>query len=223
MLKFARKIRKPRSIIGLALGNTTAYLLEAMALNEELQLLTVNSTHYVETLFQDGILINPKILTSILKPILALCTTRQVALHLANEFIFRQTFSLPTNLNAEDLEAYIMLEAEPQLAYPIEAAFFDFLVLGINNSDPDLNDILFVACEKSMLTSRITILQNLGFNITLVGIEHYLRENLNEYCTTKNLAYNDIFVNHSCYEKQLQQQNEELIIATALVLSGLKK
>ena len=75
-----------------------------------------------------------------------------------------------------DLEDQVKIEADQFIPYPLEEVALDFEVLGPSKKDPNLNEILLVACRKDSAESREEAVSSAGIKCEVVDVDTYAIE-----------------------------------------------
>ena len=92
------------------------------------------------------------------------CKTAAVAV--AGSAVITKTIELPANLNEEEMETQISLEADQYIPYPLEEVAIDFEVQGPTEADPNRAEVLLAACRR----------ENVGLSAKVVDVEAYAME-----------------------------------------------
>ncbi len=172
MLEFVKNlIYKNLGIIGLDLGQSRAHFIEIQKTTEGFSLLNIDTITYADTFFQKGIVIEAKTLSILLQNALKICSNKLIAMHIADEFILTKRFNLNSSFNEEEQIAYVMLEAEKRLPYPLDDLYYDFVAV---KEQQKTVEITLVACDKTICDSRLTLLKDLGYQPIFLGIMNYL-------------------------------------------------
>ena len=77
-----------------------------------------------------------------------------------------------------ELEDQIKIEADQFIPYPLEEVALDFEVLGPAPKDPNLNEILLVACRKENAESREDAVNASGVKCEVIDVDTYAMERL---------------------------------------------
>lgn len=75
-----------------------------------------------------------------------------------------------------ELEDQIKIEADQFIPYPLDEVALDFEVLGPANKDPNMNEILLVACRKDASESREDAVNASGIKCEVVDVDTYAME-----------------------------------------------
>lgn len=97
--------------------------------------------------------------------------------------IMAKTIQMPATLSDRDLGEQIELQADQYIAQPLEEVAFDYEILGISPSDPDLVDVLLVAARKENIEKLQAVLDMAGMTAKVVDAEVYALENACELLT----------------------------------------
>ena len=75
-----------------------------------------------------------------------------------------------------ELEDQVKIEADQFIPYPLEEVALDFEVLGPVKKDPNLNEILLVACRKDASETREDAVNTSGVKCEVVDVDTYAME-----------------------------------------------
>jgi type IV pilus assembly protein PilM len=84
---------------------------------------------------------------------------------------------MPRNLNENDLEAQVEIQADQYIPFPMEEVSFDFQVIGESASDPDMLDVLLVATRTENVDQRRAAVEAAGLKARVVDVEPFALEN----------------------------------------------
>lgn len=217
MLECAKNlIHKKLSIIGLDLGQSTAHFIEIEKTKKSFNLLNLDTIVYANNYFQDGIVVAQANLYTPLQKALKICTSKFIAINIADEFILTEKFNLHDHFNEEEQIAYVMLEAEKCLPYPLDELYYDFAAVKEKQKN---SEVTLVACKKTICDSRIVLLQNLGYQTVFLGVTQYL---LTDFEKQRKLLLEQlaqkIFLLNSTQSSHLDPKN--FYLAMALAIAG---
>lgn len=102
--------------------------------------------------------------------------TRAAAVAVAGSSVITKVIQMDADLLDHEIEAQIYGEADRYISYPIEEMNVDFEVLGVNETDPHLVDILIAAARTENVDAHIAALQRAGLQPRVVGVEIYAIE-----------------------------------------------
>ena len=99
------------------------------------------------------------------------------AVAVAGSSVITKVITMPSNLSDEELESQIELEADQYIPYSLEEVNMDFEVLGQNDKNPDMVDVLLAASRSENVDSRVAAVELGGLTAKVVDIEAYTMEN----------------------------------------------
>ncbi len=91
--------------------------------------------------------------------------------------VISKVITMPANLSDDDMEAQIELEADQYVPYALDEVSLDFEVQGHNEKNPDMVDVLLVACRRENVEDRVAAVELAGLKVEIVDIESYALEN----------------------------------------------
>lgn len=103
--------------------------------------------------------------------------TRTAACAVAGSSVITKVISMPANLNGEELEGRIQLEADQYIPYSLDEISLDFSVLGASSGDPDRVDVLLAASRSDNVDVRVAALEAGGLQTKVVDVEAFALEN----------------------------------------------
>jgi type IV pilus assembly protein PilM len=103
--------------------------------------------------------------------------TKTGAVAVAGSAVITKIISMPANLNEEEMESQIQLEADQYIPYPLEEISLDFEKLGQTERDPDRVDVLLAASRSENVDVRRAALELGGLTARVVDVEAFALEN----------------------------------------------
>lgn len=118
---------------------------------------------------EDGVIKNPEILAKAAyelfdKHLIGDITTKRVAMAMPSYRTFTRSLQLP-KLEAKELRAAVMLEAEQYISMPLEELYLDY---GITSETADGLDLFMAAVPKKIVDSYVRFAQILGLETVLI-------------------------------------------------------
>lgn len=95
----------------------------------------------------------------------------------AGSSVITKVISLPANLDEDETEDQIQLEAAQYIPYPIEEVSLDFDVLGPVPANPEMVNVLLVASRTENVELRQSALDMGGLTAKIVDVEAFAMEN----------------------------------------------
>ncbi|MDO6460545.1 pilus assembly protein PilM [Granulosicoccaceae sp. 1_MG-2023] len=102
--------------------------------------------------------------------------TKTAALAVPSAMVITKIITMPANLRDHEMEAQIQLEADQYIPYPLEEINLDFQVLGPNDEQEDVVDVLLAASRSENVEDRTAAAEIGGLNVKIVDVEPYTME-----------------------------------------------
>lgn len=106
----------------------------------------------------------------------ARASSKQAAVAVAGSAVITKIIQMSGALREQDLESQIQIEADQYIPYPLDEVALDFEVLGINESNPEMQDVLLAACRRENVELREDALDIGGVSAKVVDVEAYAME-----------------------------------------------
>jgi type IV pilus assembly protein PilM len=101
----------------------------------------------------------------------------EVAIAISGDAAITKVIQMPQQLNDNDLEAQVEIQADQYIPFPMEEVSFDFQVIGESASDPDMVDVLLVATRTEYVDQRRAAVEAAGLKARIVDVEPFALEN----------------------------------------------
>ena len=95
---------------------------------------------------------------------------KNAAIAVTGADVITKVMTMNADLSELDLEAQIELEAENSIPFPFDEIFMDFEVIGPNETDKSLNDILVSAARKERVISHAQCVDESGLKTVVVDV-----------------------------------------------------
>ncbi|OOC09406.1 MULTISPECIES: pilus assembly protein PilM [Thioalkalivibrio] len=105
---------------------------------------------------------------------------KQCAMTVPSSAVITKTIQLSASLSDSELEGQVFVEADQYIPYTLEEVNLDFQVLGPNEKNPQMQDVLVVASRRENVESRIAIAEAAKLSVELVDVEAYAIEHASE-------------------------------------------
>jgi type IV pilus assembly protein PilM len=103
--------------------------------------------------------------------------TREAAVAISGDGAITKVLQMPKNLNEQELEGQIELQADQYIPFPMEEVSFDFEIIGDSERDPDMLDVLLVATRTENVDQRQAAVEAAGLKARVVDVEAFAVEN----------------------------------------------
>jgi type IV pilus assembly protein PilM len=84
---------------------------------------------------------------------------------------------MPASLSERDLEGQVEIQADQYIPFPMDEVSFDYEVVGPNEKDPELMDVLLVATRTDNVDQRQAAVTAAGLEAHVVDVEAFALEN----------------------------------------------
>ena len=100
-----------------------------------------------------------------------------VAIAISGDAAITKVIQMPSSLSERDLEGQVEIQADQYIPFPMEEVSFDFEVVGQNENDPELMDVLLVATRTENVEQRQKAVEAAGLHTQIVDVEAFALEN----------------------------------------------
>jgi type IV pilus assembly protein PilM len=100
-----------------------------------------------------------------------------VAVAISGDAAITKVIQMPSSLSERDLEGQVEIQADQYIPFPMEEVSFDFEIVGPNDNDPELMDVLLVATRTENVEQRQAAVQAAGLHTQIVDVEAFALEN----------------------------------------------
>ncbi len=107
----------------------------------------------------------------------AAAKSKEVAIAISGDAAITKVIQMPGSLTEKELEGQVEIQADQYIPFPMEEVSFDFEVIGPNENDPDMNDVLLVATRTDNVDQRQAAVDAAGLAARVVDVEAFALEN----------------------------------------------
>lgn len=101
----------------------------------------------------------------------------EVAIAISGDAAITKIIQMPANLNENDMEAQVEIQADQYIPFPMEEVSFDYQVIGESETDPEMVDVLLVATRTENVDQRRAAVEAAGLKARVVDVEPFALEN----------------------------------------------
>lgn len=105
--------------------------------------------------------------------------TKNVATSISGHSVIIRKIQLPI-MTEEELENSIQFEAEQYIPFEISEVNLDFQILGTDDKDPSLMNVILVAAKKDFVNDHIAVFKECGLNPIVMDIDCFAVQNTYE-------------------------------------------
>ena len=102
---------------------------------------------------------------------------KQATVAVSGSAVMTKIITMPASLTDDEMEGQIMIEADQYVPYSLDEVNFDFEVQQVNENNPEMVDVLFVASRKENVDDRVEALLKAGLKARIVDVEAFAMEN----------------------------------------------
>jgi len=100
-----------------------------------------------------------------------------VAVAISGDAAITKVIQMSSGLSERDLEGQVEIQADQYIPFPMEEVSYDFEIIGPNEADPEMNDVLLVATRTDNVDQRQAAVQAAGLKAAVVDVEAFALEN----------------------------------------------
>ncbi len=208
--------RKQESVIGIDISATAIKLVELAKKKSGYELkafanVPLPRDAIVENTVIDSIAVSQALLDALEN---ANTDTRNVAIAVSGNAVIIKVIQVPTTTEF-NLEAQIAFEADQHVPFDIDDVYLDFQILGEDEEDPQIMDVVLVACKREIVDDYQLVLSEAGLSTGVVDCTVFALEN-----AVEELGLHKIDLMETDVEEALDGESEESAQAYALVNIG---
>ncbi len=102
--------------------------------------------------------------------------SESVAVAISSSHAITKILGMPKDIGDNELEEQISIEALHFIPYPIDEVNIDFEVISSSAVNDQENDVLLVACRRSIVDSYIDLVEDINLQLKYVDIDTYALE-----------------------------------------------
>ncbi|MBT8086630.1 MAG: pilus assembly protein PilM, partial [Gammaproteobacteria bacterium] len=100
-----------------------------------------------------------------------------VAVAISGDAAITKIIQMPSSLSERDLEGQVEIQADQYIPFPMNEVSFDYEIIGPNEKDPELLDVLLVATRTENVEQRQAAVLAAGLSTQIVDVEAFALEN----------------------------------------------
>ncbi|MEL7022463.1 MAG: pilus assembly protein PilM [Pseudomonadota bacterium] len=102
---------------------------------------------------------------------------RDVAIAISGDAAITKTIQMPGGLSEAEMEGQVEIQADQYIPFPMEEVSHDFEIIGPNEADSEMNDVLLVATRTDNVDQREAAVSAAGLKSAVVDVEAFALEN----------------------------------------------
>lgn len=176
-----RLYRKPnKGLIGVDISSTSVKLLElSVKSGNRYWVESYALVPLVEGSVVEKNILNPEAVGDALERALHLANTqsKSAALAIPTSMVITKTIEMDADMNDDEREVQIRMDAEQYIPFPLDEASLDFEVLPERLPNPNRVNVLLVATRLENVESRSEVLELAGLTPKIADVESFAMEN----------------------------------------------
>lgn len=167
-----------KAVIGVDIGTHSVKVVELAGSKVNPKVIAWGVAPMPSGAFSENAIANADQVADVLSGLLVSSGARgdSVAVAVSSSHAITKTLGMPSDMSEFDLEEQIGIEALHFIPYPIDEVNLDFEVLGPSTTNPSENDVLLVACRRSIVEDYIDLVEGLNMTLSYVDIDTYALE-----------------------------------------------
>jgi type IV pilus assembly protein PilM len=166
---------KKNTLLGIDISSTACKLIELEKIGSRYRVESFAVEPLPEEAMSDRDIRDPEIVAETLKRLIQRSGThiKQAAVSVSGSSVITKIIQMDHDLNDNEMENQIEVEADQYIPYPLEEVALDFQILGESEKMPDKVDVLLAASRSENVYSRVDALELAGLSTKVVDIEAY--------------------------------------------------
>ncbi|MGY6553759.1 MAG: type IV pilus assembly protein PilM [Wenzhouxiangella sp.] len=166
-------------LVGVDIGTSSIKLVQLSRAANGYRLEGFGLENLPENSVSEGVIVDAEAVSSALKQALRRSgiSAKRCAMAVTGSAVITKMINLPADLNEDDIEAQIEVEAGHYIPFPREEVSLDFEVLGRSARNADLLDILLAASKTEHVDMRREVAESAGLSVAVVDVESFAISN----------------------------------------------
>ncbi|ESS71360.1 type IV pilus assembly protein PilM [Methyloglobulus morosus KoM1] len=171
--------QKQNSVLGLDISTAAVKLLELSNLGTRYRVESYAVAPLPQEAFVDKNVANIDMIAEAVKLVVKQSGTKlkQGCVAVSGSAVMSKVIAIPASLGDIEIEEQVMDEASQYVPYALDEVNLDFEVQGVNESNPQMLDVLLVASRKENVNDRVEALTKAGIKAKIVDVEAFAIEN----------------------------------------------
>ncbi|PID77690.1 MAG: pilus assembly protein PilM [Deltaproteobacteria bacterium] len=194
-MKFNLPFSKNDLVVGLDIGSHAVKICQLNRTDKGYGVVNLGSAALPEGAVEDGNLNDPKAVAKVISTLMKnlKIKNKKVGFSISGYSVIVKKVNLEV-MEEDELESYIMSEAEQYIPFELQDVYLDFQDLKTNTPELARTDVMLVAAKKEVVDGYLDMLEGIKLKPVLVDIDGFALENTYE-CTgvrDENVALVDI-------------------------------
>jgi type IV pilus assembly protein PilM len=171
--------QKQNAVLGLDISTAAVKLLELSKMGTRYRVESYTVIPMLQEAFADKNTANIDLIAEAIKIAIKQSGTklRQACVAVSGSTVMSKVISVPVGLSEEEIEEQVLDEAAQYVPYALDEVSLDFEVQRVNETNPQVLDVLLVASRKENVNNRVEALTKAGLKTKIVDVEAFAIEN----------------------------------------------
>lgn len=170
---------KKKDVIGLDIGSSSIKVVELSETSRGYKLINCAMAPIPSEAIVDGSLMDSVVIVDTIRELIKSfkIKTKEVATSVSGHSVIVKKISLPV-ITEDELAESIQWEAERYIPFDASDVNIDFQILGSNEENDELMDVVLVAAKKDIINDYLSVLMEAGLNPVIIDIDAFALENM---------------------------------------------
>ena len=181
---------KSKAVVGVDIGTHSIKVVETAGTKANPQVTAWGVAPLPVGAFSENSIANADLISETLSSLLVSSGIKgtDMAVAISSSHAITKVLGMQSNMNEIEMEEQISIEALHFIPYPIDEVNLDFEVLGPSTDTESENEVLLVACRRSIVDDYVDLIEDLELNLKYVDIDTYALERV--YRSQNSIAAN---------------------------------
>jgi len=169
---------KSKAVIGIDIGTHSIKLVELAGSHANPKVVAWGIAPLPAGAFSENAIANAELIADALNGLIVKSGAKgdSVAVAVSSSHAITKVLGMPRDISEVELEEQISIEALHFIPYPIDEVNIDFEVIGKSEANDQENDVLLVACRRSIVDDYIDLVEDSDLELNYVDIDTYALE-----------------------------------------------
>ena len=170
--------KKTKAVIGIDIGTHSIKLVELAGTKANPQVVAWAVAPLAVGAFSENAIANAELVAdAVNEAIIKSGTKAEIAsVAVSSSHAITKVLGMPSGISDVELEEQVNIEALHFIPYPIDEVNLDFEIIGKSDANDDEDDVLLVACRRSIVDDYIDLIEGMGMTLGCVDIDTYALE-----------------------------------------------
>jgi type IV pilus assembly protein PilM len=170
--------KKSKAVIGIDIGTHSIKLVELAGAKASPRVVAWAVVPLPAGAFSENAIANAELVADALNEAMIKSGAKgnMAAVAVSSSHAITKVLGMPADIGELELEEQISIEALHFIPYPIDEVNLDFQIIGKSESNDEENDVLLVACRRSIVDDYIDLVESSSLELSYVDIDTYALE-----------------------------------------------